>query len=344
MLKTLKLLLIIFIGLSFMNTKTNATSISQSEIINISERLRLNELELKNLEIYKNLLQAQQKQQEQQLSFYKKEINRNIISLYKLSTSSLKLLFANEQSKKDTLISYSLLSYYIDHIKQEINKAKNYIILIEKNEEEIQELEQKIQKNTSEIQKNTKLIKDYATNKNYTSLELQKLRETNSNLIKESKNISNLIIQLNKKHYLPSELETDKQILSEQGHFVWPNAGFLESAFKKSKNPLYYNGIVMVTLSNSQIVSPAKGEVLFVDEFDNFNQIIIIKHSPNIYSIISGKISPIVKQLQLVKKHEPIALANKNVSTIYFEIKHNNVSVDPSLWLHSKDNTQNKKN
>ena len=323
------------IGLSVTYAKANS-SISQSEIINISERIRMNELELKNLEIYKNLLQAQHKQREQQLSFYKKEISRNVISLYKLSTSSLKLLFVNEQSKKDTLISYSLLSYYTNHIKDEIIKAKDYIVLIKKNEKETQEIERKIKNNNTEIQKNTKLIKQYALNKNYSNDELKTLRDTNSNLIKESKNLSNLIIKLNKKHFLKKDLDTDKQVLQEKGNFVWPNAGFLESKFKNSKNQLHYNGIVIVTLPNSQIVSPFNGEVLFVDEFDNFDKIIIIKHSSNIYSIISGKISPIVKQLQLVKKHEPIALSNKSVSTIYFEIKHNNTSVDPLFWLQEK--------
>ncbi len=340
MLKTIQILLLLLIGLSVTNAKTNSY-VSQSEIINISERMRLNELELRNLEIYKNLLKAQKTQREKQLDTYKKEISKNIISLYKLSTTSIKLLFINEQSKKDVLLSYSLLSYYTSHIKNEISKANDYIVLIEKNKKESKEIEKQITQNTAEIKQNIDKIKKYALNKNYTSKELEELREHNSKLIKESKNISNLILELNKKHFLKKDLETDQQILQEKGNFIWPNIGFLESSFKKSKNKLYKNGIVIVTLPHSQIVSPWDGEIIFVDNFENFNQIIIIKHSPSIYSILSGKISPIVKQLQLIKKHEPIALSNTSISTIYFEIKEKNVSVDPTLWLQQKPKSKN---
>ncbi|MDR0484341.1 MAG: peptidoglycan DD-metalloendopeptidase family protein [Alphaproteobacteria bacterium] len=336
-LKVFKLFIFIVIGLSLAGAKTNNV-LSQNDIIQISERLRLNELELRNLEIYRNLLSAQKEQRETQLAIYKKTISSNIVSLYKLSISSANLLFYSEQSKKDALISYSLLTYYTNFIKEEITKAREYIALIQENNKDTQKIEKRILLANQEIKKNTDLLKSYLKHNNYTPAEIQKLKDSNTNLIKESSDLANLISNLNKKHYLKSEIETDNKVLANKGNFVWINVGFLESSFKKSPNPLYKNGIIILTLANSQIVSPFDGEILFVDNFDKFNKVIIIKHSASIYSVISGEFTPIIKQLQLVKKHEPIALSPQKISPLYFEIKHDSESVDPLKWLQKREN------
>ncbi|MCL2567440.1 MAG: peptidoglycan DD-metalloendopeptidase family protein [Alphaproteobacteria bacterium] len=335
MLKICKLIIII-IALSAIETKSNAV-LSQNDLIAISERLRLNELELQNLEIYKNLLQAQKKQREKQLSAYKATISRNIVSLYKLSTASLKLLLYNEQSKRDALISYSFFTYYTKYIEDEIEKIKEYIVLIQKNNAESQKIEKKILYTNQAIKKNTEILRDFLKNSNHNLAEAQELKDSNERLIKESSSLANLIQNLNKKHYTKNELASDNKVLAERGNFIAPSAGFLESPFKKSPNRLYKNGIVLLNLPNSQVVAPFDGEILFIDDFEKFNKVIIIKHSSSIYSVISGNVSPLVKQQQLVKKHEPIALSGKNLTPIYFEIKYDNKSEDPVMWFEKRE-------
>ncbi|MDR2007684.1 MAG: peptidoglycan DD-metalloendopeptidase family protein [Alphaproteobacteria bacterium] len=328
-------LIIIIVALSVDHAKSNIV-LSQNDLIQISETLRLNELELRNLEIYKNLLKSQKEQREKQLLHYKNTLSRNIVSLYKLSTSSLQLLLYSDNSKRDALISYSLLTYYTQYIEEEISKAKEYIVLIQKNNLESQKIEKRILQTNLSIKKNTEVLRDFLRT-NSPAVNAQELKESNAKLVKESSNLANLIKNLNKKHYLDSELGSDNIVLRQRGSFVWINAGFLEAGFKKSENPLYKNGIVLLSLPNSQIVSPADGEILFVDDFDKFNKVIIIKHSASVYSVISGNITPLIRQLQLVKKHEPIALSEQKISLVYFEIKYDNESSDPLTWLAKRE-------
>ncbi len=331
-LKSRAILIVVFI--IFIFNITQAFS-AQEEVIRLSKQVRDNELQLAYLESNKDLLEAKINFYKEKIFFYRKTLANNLISLYKISYLPLKYIFLQNTPKENIILSYSLFNYYVRYVSDEITKAIEYIKIYKNNSEELKKIERQIvainkdlSGNMEKIQKHlSKLAVDDKT----------KLLKYNSRLIKDSNDIAILIKNVSHQNFLQTEIQEDKNIEKEKGNFVWPAVGFIEKNYQESQSPLYHYGIILLTKNKSQIISPFDGEIAFVDNVENFDNLIVIRHSPSLYSILSGSFTSFVKPTQLVKKHEPIAIhEDTKVSAVYFEMRYKNTTIDPKIWLEIK--------
>ena len=328
----------LFISLSLNVTDVMAfTRLSQKEIIDISGRIRENEVELINIESYKNTLELKKKQNLIQFKTYQNKFYNNIIGIYKLYTVPIQNLFLSQKSNIDIAITYSLFNYYVKYLKQGILDAKEYLWIIYQNNQEFDRIKKEIIQTNIKLSTNYKALHKYLNKKNLTKQEeedINQLTTKNKKIMKENDSLLLLMSSLNNNYLLNKDKEEDAMLAKNKGHFAFINAGFLEQEFHSKKSTdLKYNGITILSLPNSQIVAPFDGEVVFTDYFNNFDEIIIIKHSPSYYSIISGKYDSLVQPTQLVKKHEPIAISYKTITPIYYELQYRNQPINPNPWL-----------
>ena len=320
----------------------NASSVNiQNEIIELSKQIRDNEIAFDNLAQYKQALEIKKNYNNNKLLLYKNNISEAIVSLYKLTSIPFENLLLSEKSYEDIAISYALLNYYSSYIQMQMNEIYEHLYIIQQNSNELIKIEKQILDLNNSINTNLKALKTMLANKKISEQDVKDIINKNKSFISKSDDLFNLMVYLNKSYVLPSWREEDKLFIKNKGNFVLPVVGYLESDFHKTKSQsIYYNGITILANPSSQIVAPFDGEILFVDNFINYDNLIIIKHSASYFSIISGKFESFVKPTQLVKSHETIAISSAQLLPIYFEIQHNNVPINPNLWINKKEKTK----
>jgi murein DD-endopeptidase MepM/ murein hydrolase activator NlpD len=342
-LKNKKLFIITIVVFLFLVVNIlNASSVNiQNEIIELSKQIRDNEIAFDNLAQYKQSLEIKKNYNNNKLLLYKNNISEAIVSLYKLTSIPFENLLLSKKSYEDIAIAYALLNYYSSYIQMQMNEIYEHLYIIQQNSNELTKIEKQILDLNNSINANLKSLKAMLDNNKNSEQDVKDIINKNKIFISKSDDLFNLMIYLNKKYVLPSWIEEDKLFIKNKGNFVLPVIGYLDSDFHKDKSQsIYYNGITILANPSSQIVAPFDGEILFVDNFINYDNLIIIKHSALYFSIISGKFESFVKPTQLVKSHEAIAISSAKLLPIYFEIQHNNVPMDPNLWINKKEKTK----
>lgn len=326
----------IFIGV-ILNNKCLAASY---EIIKLSETIRENEVELRNLQDQREYLNLKQQQLLKEQKNAQEEISRNILTFYKMQILPLQVLFMGQKSNKDIAITYSVLQYYTNYANSEIQSSKENLQAVEKNAQQYQKVQQRIYEINQNISKNINILKTYLNNKPASNTNLSVIHAQNKKLLQESSSLPEIIKKVGLSYKLDSSTSKDNKFSQQKGKLSWPNVGFINTTYQDNKaNSMYYNGITILALPNSQIIAPEDGEVIFTDNFSDYDNVIIIKHSPSYFSIITGNFDSYVLTTQLVKKHEPIALNKNTLQPIYYEFQKNGHPVNPFLWLENKPNT-----
>ena len=163
------LLVYFIISLSLSITNVMAfTRLSQKEIIDISGRIRENEVELLNIESYKNTLELKKKQNLQQFKTYQNKFYNNIIAIYKIYTVPIQNLFLSQKSNIDIAITYSLFNYYVKYLKQGVLDAKEYLWIIYQNNQEFDRIKKEIIQTNIKLSTNYKALHKYLNKKNLT--------------------------------------------------------------------------------------------------------------------------------------------------------------------------------
>lgn len=306
---------------------------TQTELVRLSEIVRQNETELSKLKDEQEKLALQQQHIKQKITEYQKALSTTVVSAYKLNSLPSKLLVSNSNNNA-TAVAYSLFAYYHTYLKQKTNSFNEYIQLVKQNEITLNNLQNKINHINYVVAKNKKQLQAMLANNN---TNVANIKQSNANLVKQQSNIAYLINKISNNNLLLKQEQQEDNNLEKnyKNKFVWPSAGYIESNFLSNNNPMYKNGITLVTLPQSQIVSPMHGEVVFIDNgnYLDLNNIIIIKHSASYYSVLIGNFKPFVMITQLVQTHEPIAITHNKSSLLYFEMQYQNQPINPNNWL-----------
>lgn len=128
-----------------------------------------------------------------------------------------------------------------------------------------------------------------------------------------------------------------------KGKFRMPAQGKLVGRFGgKGEDGLPLKGMKIATRPGAQVVSPMQGEVVYTGPFMGYGNIVIIRHSEEIHTLISGigQIQAAVGQKLMAG--EPIGKmsgkgsgADSGLTKLYMELRKNAKPVDPSPWLSS---------
>ena len=329
----------IFILIGIISLNANSVkafnSTLQRELVRVSENISENELQLRNLKDYQELLTLKQKTNKQQLIQIQSNLNNVIIALYKMQHTSIQYLFASNKSTSDIAVTYSLFNYYVQYLRNQLQQGLEYLYIINKNQKKLLDINYKIRLTNKKLKQNKKVLLSYLHKKNYmTASQLQQINSYNSYVKKNKFTLYALMNEINHSYMLQEDIQADTNVLKHKKQFVYPNNGFIVQKYHKAKTTdLYYNGILILANPSSQIVAPYDGEVVYAKSFYAYNNIIIIKHSSSYFSIISGKLKPFVKTTQLVKKHEPIAISAPENAPIYYELENKNKPINPLPWF-----------
>jgi septal ring factor EnvC (AmiA/AmiB activator) len=322
------LLLVFFISF-FVITSLNANTFMKNEIFRVKEAIKENKIELENLNQYKENFIIKRDFNYNKLALYKENITESIIAIYKLQFVPLSTLLINTNGYQDMAISYALFNYYTNYMNNQLNMIYEHLSAISENTKELEALEKKLLNINNQLAYNLKLLQNLNSNGDISSIVKQ-----NKQFIKLSKDLSALTLQIANEYTLPSDKILDKKFQKNMGKFSYPVDGFLYTSYHQGNiQDIYYNGITILAQPKSLLYAPFDGEVVFVDNFPNYDNLIIIKHSASYFSIISGKFDALVSNAQLVKKKDVIGITSPQLLPIYFELQYKNKGVNVMKWV-----------
>ena len=121
-----------------------------------------------------------------------------------------------------------------------------------------------------------------------------------------------------------------------RGHIRAPLAGRVVRGFgaNSGKNETS-KGLSIVARPGAQVTAPYDGEVVFASNFLNYGKMLIIRHSDDFHTLLTGMARIDVRPGDFLLEGEPIgAMGDRDSSArLYVELRKRNQPIDPAPWL-----------
>ena len=199
-------------------------------------------------------------------------------------------------------------------IEQAKSSAKYFIEIYQQRHKEIEEL----------LHKRRQMIESEIKNRK----SLQKRMDLLAN---KSRNLKELVHEIKTTESSPTESAGSRK----GAYQIKPVLGKIISSFgsKDSFNPEGL-GIVFKTAPRTLVYAPSNAKVVYAGPFRKYNQVLILAHDGDYYTLMVGFDEIDVSVGQVVLAGEPIGYTTKeNPSHIYLELRQKEVSIDPSPWF-----------
>ena len=94
-------------------------------------------------------------------------------------------------------------------------------------------------------------------------------------------------------------------------------------------------GMVIKTRPQASVTAPFDGEVVYAGTFMGYGKLVILRHSDDFHTLLSGLADINTRSGEFLLEGEPIgAMGDKDSSTrLYLELRRNNQPVDPAAWI-----------
>lgn len=135
-----------------------------------------------------------------------------------------------------------------------------------------------------------------------------------------------------------------KRLGNKRVRFIWPvKGGYLSSGYGRRRGRPH-DGVDIAAKRGTPIMAAESGVVLFSRRFSGYGNLVVIKHANQYFSAYAHAHRIFVKQGQVVKKGQKIALVGSTGRStgphVHFEIRKKAQSIDPVALLPSKNQPQ----
>ncbi len=330
--------------------KKESTFLSELDRIDFHKNLIRKEISLYTMQLGKtnrelSSIQRRMPRLKSKLDDEKEAIEKILVSMYKFGKVN-PLQFMLQAEDMGTLVSESKnLTLLVEYQNEVISSYVDTLSLLKDSERELEEKKKessnliwKTKKKRQELDVQEKrqraLIKDIKENK---KMHLQALEELND----RAQQLQLLIEKLLKEEI--SFPITIVPLYEQRGKLSWPLEGAVVSTFGRQVHPqfrtvTFNNGIEISPQKNQAVVKAIHpGKVVFCDYHKGRGNVIIIDHGMSFHSIYGHCADFLVKNGDLVKTGQPIAIAGDTGSlggiTLYFQITSKAKPLDPLKWL-----------
>ncbi len=330
--------------------KKETTFLSELDRIGFNKNLIRKEISLYTMQLGNtnrelHSIQRQIPQLKAKLDDEKESTEKILVTMYKYGKFN-PLQFMLQAKDMGTLVSESknltllaqyqnkLISNYLETLSQlkdaestleeKKKESSNLIWKTKKKRQELDVQERKQKALINEIKENKKMHLQALEDLNQRAEQLQRLIEK---LLKDEISFPMLIVPL----------------YEQRGKLPWPIEGAVVSTFGRQVHPqfrtvTFNNGIEISPQKNQTVVkSIHPGKVVVCDYLKGFGNVIIIDHGMSFHSIYGHCAEFLVKNGDLVKTGQPIAIAGDTGSlegvTLYFQITSKAKPIDPLKWL-----------
>jgi septal ring factor EnvC (AmiA/AmiB activator) len=171
--------------------------------------------------------------------------------------------------------------------------------------------------------------------------ELERSRRRASNRLAEMRDRAEALERLITLLASEERLTTGDDIRKFRGGLPWPVEGRVVRGFGRLRLPKYStytvcNGLRFDAPGRAEVKAVFPGRVAFAQHFRGYGNMVIIDHGHDVYSLVAGLASILVRSDQQVEMGTALGLAPPGTSeegNIYFEIRAGEKAQNPRAWL-----------
>lgn len=139
--------------------------------------------------------------------------------------------------------------------------------------------------------------------------------------------------------FSPPDDDRDIQKLTPSDIYEKPNIAMrspVTGIITKNFIPIDHTGLTVTTTQNTSVLAALDGAVIYSGPFRSYDQMIIVRHEKGLHTVYANVGTPTVQNGSMVSKGDFLSTISKNTN-FYFEIRNNNVPINPSAYFKSVD-------
>jgi len=318
----------------------------EKSIAEASQNLRIIQHQLADTQRKHDALIDRQLQLRQQMAVNRNYIIEQTRTAYALGNQEYIKLLLNQQDPSRVA---RIVVYY-----QYFNRSRmDRLNEITTNLQNLTSLEQDISRDTEQL---TQLQHTAVQNKNILqsrreqrqqvvamlTSELKKKDNSLQALLRDEQHLKQLLNQIQDLTDVQLDLAPPKEFSQLKGQLSWPTRGKLIASFgsnRENTGNVKWQGTLIQTTPGQSVRAIAYGRVVFADWLRGFGMLLIVDHGKG-YMSLYGQNEQLYKKIgDWVQADEVIAATGNsgghNTISLYFEIRHNGVPINPAKWCKS---------
>ncbi len=326
----------------------------EKDMVRLARETSGHEQDLSVFEDKLAILESQKEEKTKALNASQAELSNLISAMVRLKELPPETVIAMPGRVNETLEAaraLSLISHVVqeeaDSIKAQLRELDDLEKKIKKNHQDIvrksKEVEEKRADLARKIKERSELQEKLSDESEQTKAELAELKE-------RSHNLEELVDALGK--LAPKREEEEKQtvpvpkrrhhdademrsFVDAKGHLHMPVSGKVVKAYGTSGDTVFSRGITVRTREGANVVAPFDGEVVYAGNFRDYGRIVIIRHSDDYHTLLSGMEHVNCTAGQFIMEGEPIGAMGRSddMRNLYIEVRKSSKPVDPSPWF-----------
>lgn len=315
----------------------------QKRLVMVSQKAREHEKDLAKMETDLHMLEHKSRQVQSMLISRRPLYYRSLQAIQHLSRHATESLIQSAHSADDLIRIAILLRSLTTNLKHDNDALhQEYDTLVElKRKTDLKRASLKYAKEAYEEQtkKVEVLIQQRKALLKKEEAKRKRIEERNRVLARRAKNVKELIATIDEAHQADATFIPgfDRGPLDRGGHYdLLPVQGQIVSGYG-SLHPMNTDGVgtVFKTRPGARVLSPASGQVVFSGPFRLYQQIIILKHHQNYYTLLAGIDRVDVEVGQMIEAGEPIGLMNQGDAAphLYLELRLRDHPINPKAWM-----------
>ncbi len=335
--------------------------ILQKEMVSLAKDMSDEEQALSDLEEKFAILETQKKEKTDALNARQAELSTMISAMIRLRQLPPGAVIAMPGKLDETLATARALNIVTTTIEEDAESLRGQLHELSELEEQIRKNRETILAKKSALETRQKKLSVQLKEREKLQAELstkeQKEKERLANLTSKSRTLQDLIDSLEKSiesHVQPSEPEnitanaisknergSSKHKLrsfeNAKGKIRLPVAGKIIRHYGSSgtADNTASRGITINARENATVVAPFDGEVVYAGPFRDYGHMVIIRHSDDYHTMLSGMETVNCKPGQYLLEGEPIGTMGEgdDARHLYMELRKSSKPIDPSDWL-----------
>ncbi|MCE2926682.1 MAG: peptidoglycan DD-metalloendopeptidase family protein [Rickettsiales bacterium] len=327
----------------------------QRQLVSAVAELQRRETALSAAEDKLALIQAKQKSKEQELAGEREKLAVMIEAALRLSRTPPEAMVLMPDDSEKTMLAARALKMTTSGIKGQSE-------LIRLQLSELQVLSSKLKAQSDALSKDKER---FATEQKSLELKLserrslqqklsddeQKQADAIAKLAKQAENLQDLVGRIESARRTrggrPDNLETSdgpvrgtrgklRSFSKAKGEIRPPASGKVIQYFgAASGRNETSRGMVLLTRAEARVSAPFDGEVVYAGSFMGYGRMVILRHSDDFHTLLSGLADIDTKAGEFLLEGEPIGAMGDDASStrLYLELRKNNQPIDPASWI-----------
>jgi septal ring factor EnvC (AmiA/AmiB activator) len=347
---------------------------SRKHLVRIAREIREHEIHLLKLEESQAILQAEVDRVDHDLSLRRREIEKLLQSLLRISRVPPEAVVAMPGNLRKTLQAAEILEKLTAKLRRKSQILKQDLVALEKNKASLQKKHETISQAKISLEKDEQKLGEALEKQQIIFSQLHRKQEEEAKKIAtlkaESRNLEQLLQNLKAQEAQSSQRHARLSALPkarptapkrpddwlQRASSALPDAAIKPQNFAKLKGTLSlpivgrvhkrfgqklqqnqtHRGLTIRGRRGAQVIAPLAGEVVFTGPFLNYGRMVILQIDKQHHLLMAGLDAIHCKEGQKMLAGEPIGkLVEKNPADLYLELRKQTTPIDPAPWFRS---------